>query len=156
MKKIRKENVSYYDVFVACDGTEFRDEKECRIYDESAKGVLNAKYKKLVVCYKTEYDLFNVGSDEANVDIVRIKSQADADVVLQMFFMENPHLLTDNNENYAEMRTRAEDCVRKALKDNDALFVGKSYDDGCFWLIGTLNSIKEKLDKLCAESQSNA
>lgn len=51
MKIIKKEVVtkSYVEVFIANDGTEFSSESECRKYDESAMGVLRAKYAPMVV-----------------------------------------------------------------------------------------------------------
>lgn len=151
MKKIQKEKVSTYDVFVAIDGTEFREMEECKKYEESAKGVLNAKYRKLVVKSVSEYEVCSCGSEDNTCDIVKINSQADADIVLQMYFMENPHVLKDE-EPYSRWKERAENIVDKALKEQDFIIVGRGCCD-CFWLVGTRNSLKESIDAVCTPEE---
>ena len=46
MKREQREKVTkeYYDVFIAKDGTEFTNAKECSYYEETAYGVISARF----------------------------------------------------------------------------------------------------------------
>lgn len=143
MKKIQKERVSYYDVYVANDGTEFSTQEECKKYDDSALGVVRARYKKLVVKSGVESDICGVGSDECVVDVLRIKSKGDADIVMQRFMLENLWLKNDSN-NDAFMRAAKK--VSLALAEDDYLLVGLGCCDDCFWIIDTALNIKNRID----------
>ena len=54
MKKIYESEVVYTTKYQAVDGTVFDDEKECEKYENSAIGVLNTKYKKILVEFTSE------------------------------------------------------------------------------------------------------
>lgn len=144
MKKIQKERVSYYDVYVANDGTEFNSQEECQKYDNSALGVVRARYEKLVVKSGVESDICGVGSDESVVDVLRIKSKDDADTVMQRYFLENSWL--KNSSSYDDVVKRAEAKVSLALAEDDYLFVGLGCCDDAFWFIGTALQLKGRID----------
>ena len=147
MKTIKKESVSYYNVFVAIDGTEFTNEDECKKYEATAYGVLSARYQKLIINTDTEDNVFvGIGSDDRIVEAVRINSQTDADTVMQMYLLINPHLDKDNR-----WLKRADSLINRALEEKDILLVGR-YANECeykenFWIDGTANSIKEGVDE---------
>lgn len=141
MKKIQKERVSYYDVYVANDGTEFNSQEECQKYDNSALGVVRARYEKLVVKTKTEDDILGIGSCEVVVKILRIKSEDDVNTVMQMFLLENPHLM-DNKERVE----KTEKEISLALTEDDFLVVNHGYDYDAFWVMGTTRQLKEQID----------
>ena len=153
MKTIEKTKTieSKYNVYVANDGTEFTIEEECKKYEESAYGVLNLKYKELVVGNTNEESLFGVGCCEDCVDIVKVKTQQDADVVMQMYLIVNPSVKRgiDNNDTYPmKWVNRAKELLKNAIEEDDYLFIGRGYDDEeCFWFIGTRASILAKINE---------
>ena len=151
MKKIQKETKMYYDVFVANDGTEFRTEEDCKKYDESAYGVLNAKYKKLVINTDVEEGFFGFGGCDATIEIVRVKDEKDADTVMQMLFFINPHLKNEGMEHIVE---RDNALVERATK-GELLVIDRGYDyEEGFWFVGTDQSMKDEIDRICKESKS--
>lgn len=147
MKTIQREKtiVNTYDVYVANDGTEFNDKAECEKYEKSAIGVLNVRYKALIVKTCSEYSAFNIGCDDNNVEFVRIRTEKDIDTVLQMLMLIE---CCDKNSVRVEA---AEKMARRAFEENDILFINRSYDDECLWLMGTSNSLKEGIDSLVKE-----
>lgn len=143
MKTINKEIVtkSTKTVYVANDGTEFENAEECKKYESSARGVLYAKYEPMVVKTSDEYEIFLVGCDDNIVEIVCVKTQEDADLILQILLLENS-LYT--NEDHKERREEAIAQINSAI--GDFLLVGRGYDRDSFWLYGSRKSFIEKFN----------
>lgn len=146
MRTIEKEKVTTtkYEIFVANDGTEFKNREECKKYEESAKGVLNEKYRKLVVGETDEDSFFGIGCCDDVIEIVRIQSEKDADAVKQMFFFYNGEYVESNHE--TEYYRCFMNLVERAKNENDYLLIGRGYEGDSFWAYGTRNSLKEKID----------
>ena len=142
---------SKYNVYVANDGTEFNNAEECKKYEESAYGVLNMKYKELVVGTTDEYALSGVGCEDHSVQILKVGTQQDADIVMQMYFLINPNIKNGNEEGkecYVTWVNRAKELLKNAIEEDDYLFIGRGYDDEeCFWFIGTRASILAKINE---------
>lgn len=145
MKGIQKEiqKTEYVTYYVATDGTEFKTMEECQVYEQSAYAVVRTKFMKLVVDKGDEPGFFNVGSDDCTVYAVKLHSQEDADVVLQLYYLKYPHIKGDG-EVYKKCSERACSLVNTALHANDILFVGE-YDDGYPYIINTRNNIVDRL-----------
>lgn len=148
MKKIQKEIVrkEYVSVFVANDGTEFSDEAECKKYDESAKGVLLAKYQQVVLKESDAYSLFGFGSDEEVIEVVKLNSKEDVDLIVQCYLLENDYIKErdDYNERMEKMITR----LNKSVTENDIIFIGRGYDKDGFYFEGTRNEHIDVLRRL--------
>ena len=136
MKRIEKEIKSYKTVYVANDGTEFSNPDECKKYDESAKGVIMAKYKKLVAHTTNEWELFRCGRDDHRLDIVKPTCDRDKDIICQMALFVN-HEIQDSWEEYLD----------KAIKDDDVVFVNWNCDEDWVWCAGTIKSTTERMTK---------
>lgn len=136
-----------YDTFyVAVDGTEFREKAECEKYEQTAHAVVREKFLKLVISEKTEYDFFHVGSDDTTVYAVKMNSQEEADAVLQLYFLDNPYVLRDE-EAPRKYKERAHNMVNTAYQEQDILFVGENYE-GDIFLINTRANIIEDLQMI--------
>lgn len=151
MKEIKKEKFvkTYESVWVANDGTEFSNAEECKKYDESAKGVLFAKYRPIVVKESDEYEMFG-GSDDNIVDIVKLDTAEKRDLILQILLLENPYYKEEQHT------TRFENIVKlldKALAEKDFVFIYRGYDRDCFGWDGSLNGRIEEIKKVCEESE---
>ena len=49
MKEITKEKSTSYTVYQAVDGTEFLEKEQCKLYEQSAIGVLLAKLSNISI-----------------------------------------------------------------------------------------------------------
>lgn len=155
MKEIKKEKMTYETVYVANDGTEFKDREECRKYDESAAGVLNATLRKIVVKESDEERIFDFGCSDNPVQVLAPTSEEDKKTILQLYLLRNPHLKDDEHAHYVE---RASNLIDRAIKEKDYLLVGRGYDWDSFWFYGTRHSMQEQLDFFCKpdENKENA
>ena len=151
MKEIKEEiqRTETITKYQAIDGTEFEFRDECSKYENTAFCVLNAKYKKLVLTSKSEYDLFDCGSDENIIDIVKPTSGSDIDIIMQMLAYTNNYLFDEKHKERLDYITNT--CAR-ALKENDLLFIYKGYEDDGFWPGFTRNQRIEALQNLDKES----
>ena len=143
MTEKRVEHKTYETFYVAIDGTEFRDKAECEKYEQTAHAVVRQKFLKLVIADKTEYDFFHVGSDDTTVYAVKMDSQEEADTVLQLYYMDNPYVLKDE-EAPKRYKERAFNLVNTAYQEKDILFVGENYD-GDIYIINTRNNMVRNL-----------
>lgn len=146
MKEIKKEiqRIEYITKYEAADGTLFDDADECRKYENSARAVLLTRYKTLVSNRFCEEDLFGVGSCDYDVEIVKVTSPEDIDLILQLIVLYNPHIGKDQ-ESLASYRKQ----LNTAMEDDDIVFIGRSYDDDCFYIMDSLTNFLLKIVKKC-------
>lgn len=150
MKRITQSDVITITKYQAVDGTIFDDEKECEKYEKSAKGVLNAKYRDLVVSSSDEDDLFSgFGSSDSTIDIVRLKLRDDIDTLMQMFMLENPHMTDDENR---ERVTKIRIMLQEAIADHSYVLVHRGYDNENFWIVTHIKKVIEKLNEFADEN----
>lgn len=146
MEKIQKEVKNYVTVYVANDGTEFKNAEECEKYEKTAKAVVLAKYKALVVKTTDECRAFLVGCDDNIVEIVKVETPADADTILQAYILVQE---INPNEEWGKNRIeRARWIVYGALAGDKILAIGRGYDyDSCLWFIGSRTDVISKIDE---------
>ena len=154
MKTISREETitKTVTIYVAIDGTEFDNEKECQVYDNSAKAVINSKYNKLIVKKLCEDCFSKLGNEENIVDIVKVESSNDVDTVLMKMYMEKPYL---QEKDYDYRKEEYEGYVNRALEEKDYLFINRGYcGEDNFWVMGTRNSFIEGLNNLVNTEES--
>ena len=148
MKEIQEEIIkkSYVIKYEAIDGTIFEDREECKKYDSSARAVLLSRYQPLVLNRFTEEGLFNIGSCEYSMDIVKMTDKSHIELILQLVILFNPHLKDEDINKNKEVLTRI-------FNNRDIIFIGRgcdydNYDE--FWifnsLTGFLNDVLKKCD----------
>lgn len=71
-------------IYRAYDGTEFNDESECKLYEESAIGVLFAKIAPKMIKESDNYDLFG-GSEEITSRIYKIDDIEEMQIILHLY-----------------------------------------------------------------------
>lgn len=150
MKTITREKqiVEKYEVFVADDGTEFKDKAECEKYEESAVGVLNAKYRPLLVGSTTECGIYETGNEDDKVELVKVASDEDADIIMQMFFLCNAYYRNKFHEGDKAAVTKVEEVKRyinAAKESGEPLIINRGYDEDGFWVVGTYSTICEDI-----------
>ena len=138
--------------YQAEDGTIFDAKEECEKYDESAKCVLLGKYNDLVIRQVNGYQLTNdtVGIDDYYVDIVKVNTKDDLDLILQLMYFYNPHLRKEENRDREIASTK---MVNSALiSDSHILFIGRGYDcDDGFSILSTREDFINNIEDLCKE-----
>ena len=145
MKEVQIETKSYKTVYKAIDGTEFTNKEDCELYEQSAGGVIKARFKKLIVAESDEWELFK-GDDQHGVYALKLDSQTDIDTVLLAYFYDNPWILRDESR-YEKMRQEFFDLCDKALKEQDILLMGTNCD-GELYFLDTRKYFIEKLNNL--------
>lgn len=143
MKEIKEERKAFDIKYEAIDGTIFYNKEECEKYDNSAKAVIRAKFKKLVLAERNEYNLFNVGNDEDTVYVVKMPKAQDADTVKQLYVAD--HEWATKNEEYQKYIDEAFGIIDKAYEEKDILFIGENYE-GETYIITTRNTLIETLN----------
>ena len=142
MKEIKKEVKSFKTVFQATDGTEFNDKTECEKYEKSARGVLMAKYQPIVTKTIYEEDLFGTGC-ENQYDIVKVSSQVDADIILQLALLENPYL---TDEDHTDRLATCRKSIQKAMDEKDFLLIFRGFEMDGFAIEGTRAEMIERFN----------
>lgn len=74
--------------YIAEDGTVFRNEEECKKYEESAKFTILTRLKKLNPETKSIYSLFGEGSEEDDIDIFDIQTEEDLELLRRYIYLE--------------------------------------------------------------------
>lgn len=128
METKQKELKTFKTVYVAVDGTEFDNDKECRIYERSASGVLRGMVHKLAVREMTEEEAFSTGSCDNDCWIVIPKTKED------IFHLKQLFLSSGGSQSYAE---KLDDSQIGRI-----VIVTFSYDDSSMWF-KTLDSLVE-------------
>lgn len=147
---IKKEYITEY---VAYDGAVFTCKEECEKYEESAEAVLYTKYKPLVMYRKSEYEIYNTGSDEYEIDIIKINDIEDIDILMQLYYIYNKYTSARSEERMQEIKTK----LTTYFNNGDIIFIGRGcgcdkYDQFCF-----INSLKEVINHIteaCNEENS--
>lgn len=138
MKEISVEQKTYIKKWKAVDGTQFNSREDCEKYENSAKCVILANYKDFVIKVSSEYDLFGVGNEDCEVDVVRVPDEKAVDVIFQTFCFFRDWASDENKE---EVRKK----IVHAYEYNDFLLIQRGYESDDFYIIGTLYSILEQI-----------
>lgn len=147
MKPVEIEKITKVTHYEAIDGTTFTTKEECVRYEESAKCVLLSRYKGMVVKQTNEDAFYKAGSDEFELDIVKLKDDSSINIIMQLYHYYN-------TGEYAKTHAESvEKSCARALEEDDFLIIyrGDSYDDR-FWVRGTRNELFEHINSICNET----
>lgn len=148
--KIEKTKVEITYEYEAIDGNIFKDKNECLKYEESAKMVAYSKYQPLVISRKSEYEIYGAGSEEYEIDIIKINKDEDIDILIQLYCLYN-----NWKENKDILETR--NLLNKWYSTGETIFIGRgsNYDNyDCFWFISTMNETIQHIMKACYEEEA--
>lgn len=150
MKEVVIDKVVKETWYEAIDGQQFRIKDECKKYEESAKCVLLAKYKQLVVKTVSEYDLHDAGSEEYMMDVVKINDDKDIDVIMQLY------ALYYSSPCYRQYDDKYRKMCKKAFQENDYIFIAvDSCGEDIFSPQYTRNELIAKINSICDERSSD-
>jgi len=134
MNTIQIEQTTTITKYEAIDGTTFVSKDECKKYEDTAICVLRSRYNPLVIISTTEYNLFQVGSDECVIDVVKLQSEQDIDTILQLCYYHHNWLKEDK---YKDRLQEISTMISKAFRENDYLFISKGLESDNFTPIFT-------------------
>lgn len=142
MKIIKKEYINYIEEYEAVDGTIFNSKEECIKYENSAAAVLKSRYKKLVIKETDEWNLFKFGSENEFIDVIKLWSEKDIDLVLQLSCLYNPHLKDDLIDKHRKL-------LEKAYNENTLVFISKGNEyDTNFWIRTSESEMNDTINEL--------
>lgn len=144
IEEVVKKNITRY---VANDGTQFDDENECQIYEKSARGMLLAKYKKLVTKTINEHVLFNIGNEDDMYDLVSLTKESDIDLIMQIYYLYN-----GNSDYYISKDESIRNLCNRAIENKELLIIYRGYDDENFYINNTVESWFENMKKKAYET----
>lgn len=116
--------------YIAEDGTVFRDEDECKKYEESALFAVSKKLKRLTKAgyYASQYDIWDECCDEYEVEIFQIDTEEDLDYLRRYLYLKgmNEHPNADR------------ECLRVSneVTVGHEVIVFWSYDHDYCWTCG--------------------
>ena len=146
MKEIVKErtNVEKYKVYQATDGTEFMNYEECRIYENSALGVVRGNVAKLIVGRTNDAWELMGGNDDNSVIAIKMNCAADVDLVKQLFLLEHPYY---NETERKKLKQEKFDIIDNAYNNGDVVLFGINCD-GDYYFINSRQNIINNLNNL--------
>lgn len=143
MKEIKKEKTTTqtYTEYEAIDGTTFRNMEECRSYEDTAKCVLRARVKRLIVT--KEHDAWSLmgGYDDNSVIGMRFQSEDDITTFLQYMCLQTPFYTKEAGQDTFK---KISDKCHAAMTCNDLLLVGINCDED-YYIINTVQNIIDNL-----------
>lgn len=147
MKEVKKEKTTtqiYYE-YEAIDGTIFDTEDECKKYENSAKCVLRAKVKKLIVTKEHNAWTLLGGSDDSAIVGFKFNNEDDIQAFIQHYCLQYGSYYT-REENTSELQKIYDQCNEAQNKD-DILIVGINLDED-YYIINTRNKLIENLKNI--------
>lgn len=150
--------------YIAEDGTTFRDEEECRKYEESALFAINKKLKRLNSKPVSHYSLNESSSEEEDLEIFDVQTAEDLENLRRYLYLK----MTANRA--------SEDSIKSCFTSEngaranfvfDGVTVGHevlifwSYDQDWFWVYGDgsldgyFNWIRSKYTKIITPKENN-
>lgn len=142
MKEETREKKTTETIYIAIDGTEFKDKSECKKYEESAQCALLAKYNPYVTTHLTEYQLFDTGSEDYEYDIFKLQHDWQIDTLIQL-----KHL------SYSRCTQEELDGLRQKLQKNmgNNILIGRGcgYDGFSFYIYGSIEDRITYIRKAC-------
>lgn len=100
MKRIQKEITTYKDIFVSIDGKEFNSEADCRQWESSYRGTLEASWKNVK---KLEVDTCSLGlpwsSDDYECYVIKPKN-------LEEITLINAYILSSTDNGATALTTQ--------------------------------------------------
>ena len=146
MKQETRERTEKYSVWIASDGTEFKDKTECSKYEETAKCALLTRYEPLIINSGIEEDLFGFGSGDYEIDVVQVTSTQEADLITQLALLHNSYL---QESSYKNIHDNVINAIKEATESNDYLFIGRGYDRTDFSVLYTRNKMIQRIQNAC-------
>lgn len=133
--------VTHQTVYVADDGTEFESKSECATYERSALHAIRLLYNTLIV--STTNTDFLCGEDpDHKVDVLFLKTTEDVETVVKLMYAVC--CTGQKEEDVLVLRNSVGKCP---------VFLGWNCDESYVWLIGSRDTMIERINSLCPSEQ---
>ena len=143
--------------YIAEDGTVFRNEEECKKYEESALFAVSKQLKRLNIRPMSKYDLNEDGCEDDKIEIFDIQTEQDLENLRRYLYLTlKSHGASDSSIEEcftSKDGVRRKDYVFDGITIGHEVIIGFSYDMDWFWtykdgsIEGYLSWIKEKITK---------
>lgn len=125
--------------YIAEDGTTFRDEAECRKYEESALFAVSKKLKKLNSKWAGQYDLIEQGCEEDELEIFDIQTDEDLDNLRRYLYLKaisNGASDKSIEDAFISKDGRRKNFVFDGVTVGHEVLIFWSYENDWFWVYG--------------------
>ena len=150
--------------YVAEDGTVFRNEEECRKYEESALFAVSKKLKKLNNKWASQYDLIEQGCEEDELEIFDVQTDEDLDNLRRYLYLKA--LSNGASEKSIEGAFTSKDGIRaNYVFDNvtagHEVLIFWGYENDWFWVYGDgslegyFRWLRERYTKIITPKEEN-
>ena len=135
--KVKEFKTTVITKYEAVDGTIFDYKDDCERWEKSAKSLLFSHYNKLIQKKVSESELFcsMTGNETYMIDVVKVTSEEQKDIIKQIYLMYHPTLAACININDTEHVNKYEYDAYKAIdslgtsKSNNIIFIGRGNTD---------------------------
>ena len=150
--------------YIAEDGTTFRDEAECRKYEESALFAISRKLKKLNGKWASQYDLIEQGCEEDELEIFDVQTDEDLDNLRRYLYLKalnNGASDKSIKDAFTSDDGRRKDFVFDSVTIGHEVLIFWSYENDWFWVYGDgsldgyFNWLRNKYTKIIAPKEEN-
>lgn len=138
MEMFTKEKIIKEQWYRASDGTEFTSGEECEKYENSARAVLYTRYNSLIVRSNSEYEFFGFGCDDNIINVVKVETPKDMDVILQI------EALSYSTNHLG----RSEEILKEALEKGTKVLIYRGYNKEEFSVWTGKTELFDKINKI--------
>ena len=124
--------------YVAEDGTVFKNEDECRKYEESALFAVKSRLKKLNSRYVSIFDLYDEGSEDDEIEIFDVQTEEDLELLRRYVYLELSLNNSTPEETVLPNATSGHEIILRWWYDHDGVYIAGD---------GSLNSAIEEIKK---------
>ena len=113
MKRTEKEETKkvFTTVYVAIDGTEFRNQNDCEKYETSLECVLTARLNDITIRNTNLCTAFLEGSDDCDAKIVRPRNSEDINAINQLICLIRGTSPDNIDEHYVVKDASIGECI---------------------------------------------
>lgn len=151
-EEIKKEIIDVHTFYEAIDGTLFKNQEECKKYEETAKCLIRSKVMPLIVSKGIDAWELMGGVDEHTVTAFKPVTSTDADNLKQFLLIECTWYASDERKS---IREKIFSVIDEALKNKDVVLFGQNIDDD-YYFIDSRHNIVNRLNNLDREELENA
>lgn len=149
-EEIKREVTDVHTYYEALDGTRFRNEEECKKYENTALCIAKAKVKSLIVTQEHNAWETMGGYEDNDIFGVKVSSKEDADAIKQCLLLDATYLQKDE---YQERREKLFAKIDSAI--GDIFLIGINCEEE-WYAINSRQNIINNLQNLDKEEPKDA
>ena len=123
--------------YIAEDGTIFRDEAECKKYEESALFAVSKTLKRLSDIHTSQYDFLDAGCEESAFEVFDVQTESDLENLRRYLYLtmtKNGASENSIKDCFTAKSEHRKDFVFDGVTCGHEVMIFWSYDEDYFWV----------------------